>query len=308
MRLFDLHCDTIYECLRLEQQLGANCLAIDLERGCAYDGWVQTFACWISDDLRGEDAWNDFLRQSAFFEQQLHAQQKLVRYNGQLVPGKCNAILSVEGGAVLGGKLERIGELAKRGVKMLTLCWNDKNELASGALAKGGFTEFGRQCIPELERSGIVVDVSHLNEQGFWELCELAKEPFIATHSNSAAVHRHPRNLTDDQVGEILSRGGLIGLNFYIKFLSRKRNPDFSVLKWHIDHFLELGCEDILALGSDFDGASMPDFLHGIERIANLYQSMVEYYGQKLADKILFENANRFFEHRMGKTGPCGEE
>ena len=141
------------------------------------------------------------------------------------------------------------------------------------------------------------MDVSHLNEPSFWELCDFAEKPFIATHSNAKAVCNHPRNLTDDQIIEIRNRKGLIGLNFYLDFLAERTPVIMQNLFQHIGHFLNLGCQDVLAIGSDFDGATVPEWLCGIETVANLYENMVEYYGRDIANKIYFENAQNFFSH-----------
>lgn len=297
MNYFDLHCDTIYECLKTNQQLDHNDLSIDLYRGQSCSNWVQTFAFWISDDLRGEAAYQDFLRQYDFFQSQLEQNTQLRLYDGKAFSNYCNAILSVEGGAVLAGKIERIQELSKRGIRMLTLCWNGENEIAGGALSQGRFTKFGKQVVKELEQQGIIVDVSHLNEPSFWELCDFAEKPFIATHSNAKAICNHPRNLTDDQIIEIRNRKGLIGLNFYLDFLAERTPVIMQNLFQHIDYFLNLGCQDVLAIGSDFDGATVPEWLCGIETVANLYENMVEYYGRDIVNKIYFENAQNFFSH-----------
>lgn len=299
MDYFDLHCDTIYECARLKKEMRHNNISVDLCRGTAYDRWIQIYAIWINDNLRGEAAFNDFLRQYDFFMEQYKKNDELALLGKEPESNKCSAILSVEGGAALAGNIDRVKEFADKGIRMLTLVWNEPNEIASGALSEGGFTEFGVECVAELERNDIIVDVSHLNDQSFWELCEFAEKPFIATHSNAREICGHPRNLTDEQIKKILSQGGIIGLNFYKRFLTDRKRVKRQDLFDHIDHFLKLGCEDILAIGSDFDGATVPDFLAGIEYIAKLHKDMVECYGHILADKICFANAYDFYLKNM---------
>jgi membrane dipeptidase len=144
---------------------------------------------------------------------------------------------------------------------MLTLTWNGKNDIASGNDTADGMSDFGREAVRALEDHRIVVDVSHLNDAGFADLLHVATRPFVASHSNSRAVCPHPRNLTDAQFGEIRDRGGLVGINYYRAFIAdvpAGKDVTFDQLSRHIDHFLSLGGEKVLALGSDFDGSDTP--------------------------------------------------
>ena len=205
-------------------------------------------------------------------------------------------MLTVENGSALAGRLERIETLAKDGVRMLTLTWNGENELGSGNETDHGLSPFGREAVRELERQGILVDASHLNDRGFDDLLGVAEKPFVASHSNARAVCGHKRNLTDEQIRELVRRKCLIGLNFYSAFLREDGCPATPDDLWrHAVHFLELGAEHCLALGSDADGADLPPCLDGPSAFAGLYQYFLDRgLPPALADRIFWKNALSF--------------
>lgn len=297
IKVFDLHCDTASTCLAKKQDLFLNNCQLDLKRGNQFQKWIQTFAFWIDDRYRGEDAWQDFEQQYAFFTAQCDRYADAVRHfsdSGSVCEYCCNVLLSIEGGAVLGGRLERIAELKKRGIRFFTLVWNEKNEIASGAQAAGGLTAFGKEAVAELERNRILVDISHLNDESFYDLIQLTQQPLIATHSNARAVCDHPRNLTDDQIEYLIAHHGLIGMNFYPLFVNLQKDCTFAELFRHVEHILALGGERVLALGSDFDGADMPNVLSNVKKLETLYQSMVKCFGKKITDRIFYQNALDF--------------
>ncbi len=299
MSFFDFHCDTVYEATLNEASLFENSLAIDIKRGETLYPWIQTFAFWIPDEYRGDDAYQFFKKQYNYFKKQCEEIDELRLYSGGELDQKgCYAVLAVEGGAVLGGKLERIDNLKEAGISVLTLCWNDENEIASGAKAVGGITSFGRKVVKELERSNIIIDVSHLNEESFWGVAKLASHPFVATHSNAYSVCPHIRNLKDDQIKAIRDVGGLIGLNFYIEFLGGDSKNGIDSLIRHAEHFLKLKCENILVIGSDFDGAKMPDDIVDISYIPKLKERFTSEFGVDLTEKIFFNNARDFFDRQ----------
>lgn len=298
MRYFDLHCDTIYECVKQNLSLQKNELAIDLNRGKAFSTWVQTFGFWIPDCFRGEEAYDCFLKQYNYFQSACSELEDLQPYHtGMEKPHCCNGLLAVEGGAALKGDLDVIWDFKRKGIRMLTLTWNGKNEIAAGAAEDGGLTSFGERAVTELEQAGIIIDLSHLNETSFWDVLKRTTRPMVATHSNADAICHHQRNLKDAQIKAIIERGGLIGINFFVDFLSNAEITDtFETLGKHIDHFLSLGCEKHLAIGSDFDGAKMPNSLEGIECIPNLYKFVQKRYGNFFAERLFFENASEFFK------------
>ena len=295
MNFFDLHCDTVSRCyfksIIGKKSILKNNFHIDLERGkSTFEKWVQTFAFWIDDKIRPERAYRSFLKQYEYFQK-----FSLPLYSGNFDLDFC-AVLMVEGGLLIGKDIHKIDELKKRNIKILTLTWNHENDIASGALALGGLKPFGKQVVFELENQNIVVDVSHLNEESFWDVARVAKKPFIATHSNARKMCENVRNLKDDQINEIKNRKGIIGLNFYKLFLGKDSKDGIGALVRHIDHFLMLGCEDILAIGSDFDGADMPDDIKDITSVLDINRAICENFGDAIAGKIMFENARRFFE------------
>ena len=186
---------------------------------------------------------------------------------------------------------------------MLTLTWNGENGLGSGRQTDHGLTPFGRAAVPALEEAGILVDVSHLNDQGFRDVLELARRPFAASHSNSRTVCPHPRNLTDWQARELAARDCLIGLNYYSPFLRADGQPaGLDDLCRHAEHLLTLGAEDCLALGSDFDGADLPPCLDRCERVPALLERLQTEFGTALAEKLAWRNARSFFEKNL--AGP----
>ena len=214
---------------------------------------------------------------------------------------KCAALLSVEGGAVLDGKLENIEKLKKDGVKMMTLTWNGANELASGNVnPEMGFTAFGREAVREMERQNIIVDVSHLNDKGMEELMGFATKPIIATHSNLRSVCSHKRNVTEEMFKYIVEHKGLCGLNLLHGFVSDEPMKDSKAeLFRHVYRMLELGGEDVIACGSDFDGG-ITSQMDNPALFASFGDYMVDHgISRRVSDKIMFENALHFFEENI---------
>ncbi len=308
MRYFDLHCDTITECAAGGKQLAENDLGVSLRKAACFDEWRQFFAIWIPDSMRGPEALAYFDSVYAYFLAQLANNARSIvfcREKADFLSTRRNsrdyALLSVEGGAVLAGKMQTLSYLRERGVRLLTLTWNGDNEIGSGYLKpESGLTDFGKALIPEMERQGVIVDVSHLSDRGFYEVEALAKRPFIATHSNARAVCPHGRNLTDEQFCLLRDRGGLVGINFYKAFLREGPGACMQDILRHIDHFLALGGENVVCMGSDFDGAEVPADLGDIEGVPRLRRLMRQHgYSEALIERLLFRNAAEFFRRNL---------
>ena len=310
--MFDLHCDTLTHgdhhtvtpgCSPLDEPL----CQLSLSRMPAGTRWVQCYAIFIPDDKRGAEGaaffahWAGVIAQAA---EKQSARMGWCRTGKELTEtldaGKFAGLLTVEGGSALGGRLERVDTLWNAGVRMMTLTWNGKNELASGHDTAEGFSAFGREAVAAMEERGIVVDVSHLNDQGFEELLGIAKKPFAASHSNARSVCKHRRNLPDDFIREMVKRGGLIGLNYCQDFLSDDGRGNLEDLWRHVERFLELGAEQCLALGSDYDGANIHPDLDGVEKSLGIYPFLLERgLSEETAGNILFGNAWRFFQQAL---------
>ena len=306
MNYFDLHCDTLGECLRTKDSLYHNRGQLSVDKG-SFDRWVQCFAIWIPDEVRGWEAVALVENAGRFLQEECERhQEKMLLYkkSGDLVravrEGKLCAVFTVEGGGALGGDLKNVERFARLGVKMITLTWNGPCELGDGTdVSRGrGLTSFGKTAVMEMERLGIAIDISHAGESLFWDTAQVVSGPLVASHSNAQHVCSHRRNLSDEQIQELLRRRGLIGLNFHRPFLEEdpERANFFSIIR-QAEYFLSLGCQDILAIGSDFDGAQMPKDLGGIDGIPALYELFLkENYSEETVRKIFFENARIFFD------------
>lgn len=307
--IIDLHCDTLTRDMWASQPPSCGPLcnsSYHIALGKMPPGlrWVQCFAIFVPDNYRGEDAIAFFDRYRAVFDRQMvvHGDKisscrSFADMEQAMEAGKFAAVLTVEGGAVLAGRPERAQVLRDAGVRMLTLTWNGPNELGSGHDSAMGLTECGREAVAELERCGVLVDVSHLNDRGFEDLLSVAKKPFVASHSNARAVCTHRRNLPDAFIREIAARGGLIGLNYSRDFLSDSGRGSLDDLYRHVCHFLELDAGACLALGSDFDGTDVHPDLDSVEKSVSIYSYLTRHgIPEDTADDILFGNAWRFFK------------
>lgn len=309
--LIDLHCDTL-TCCGLPGAAARDTLD-DPDRVLSLSAlprgthWAQFFAIFTPDELRGQAAADYFAAHRANFDRQMEQFAHRVspcRTAGDMeqawAEGKTAAFLTVENGSVLAGRMDRVDALAEAGVKAVTLTWNGENEIGSGHTTDHGLSPFGKAVIPELERRRILVDVSHLNDAGFRQVLDIARRPFAATHSNARAVCPHRRNLTDDMIREMAARRCLIGLNYYVDFLSGAGGALPEDLRRHVEHFFALGAGDCLALGSDFDGADLPEWLSTPEQAAGLYQRFLDWgLTEEQAEGILWKNALRFLRENL---------
>ena len=304
MRLFDLHCDTLTECWRHGESLCCNERHVDLKRGGDYRPWYQTFAVFVPDTVRGAAR----IRYARRVLEFAHAQEKRLAQQLTLIDRdlaaaqdihRCGGILAIENGAAFGGKIETIARFEALGVRSVTLTWNGSNELGHGCLSgcNDGLTAFGKRAVREMLRCGIVPDVSHLNEAGFWDVATLSDRPFLASHSLSRAVCEHPRNLTDAQFKELRRRGGVVGLSFVEAHLGE---ASFEAVYRHLAHFLALDGERTVALGGDLDGTALPAEWDGIA----VYDGLFEYLlgrglSEALLDRLFFQNAFDFYANTL---------
>ena len=270
--------------------------------------WAQCYAIWIPDnegDEKADISAIDWYREAVtWFKGQMEQcgdrieqARSFSDIPGILDAGKVAAVLTVENAACLDAGLEVVDEFAEDGVLIAGVTWNYRNVLGSGNnYPDEGLTDLGREYVAALEEHGIVADVSHLNEKGFWELESVATKPYVATHSNARSLCNHLRNLTDDQFRAIADRGGIVGLNFNDGFVREGGCAyTFEELAAHVEHWLDLNGEDVIAFGSDRDGAAIPTWLADCSSQEYLFERFSEHLGEQITRKLFFENAMRFF-------------
>lgn len=314
--VFDLHCDTAVELFQQKKDWRQNDLQLDLNRADRLMSHIQVYAfCCVYDKnyeplTRGE-AEQKFISALMDFYDRLerHKQtHRLCRCTEDLIQtvkeGKHAVFLSLEGPEVIGCDPGRLEELKSLGIVMTTLTWNHRNLLAGSHATGEGLTPEGKAFVRRAQELGIVIDVSHLSEQAFWDLCDITSAPIVASHSNSRAVCDHSRNLTDKQFKTICNFGGLVGLNLYSPFLRAEGRADFGDVKRHIDHFLELGGGHHLSLGGDLDGCDeLPVGFTGVDCYNDLGRHlMAQGMEEEQVLHIMNNNAARFFIQHLQKS------
>jgi len=173
----------------------------------------------------------------------------------------------------------------------MCLTWNHRNELADGVFEQesgGGLTLFGRNVVKEMNRLGMLIDVSHLGEKGFWDVIECSKSPIAATHTNAKTVCNHQRNLNDEQIKALASSGGVIGINMYSPHLTDNSKATISDVIAHIEHVISIGGEDCVGIGADFDLIEdTPEGINGTEDMYKLFDELFKLnYPQRIIEKI----------------------
>lgn len=303
MRFFDLHCDTITELEKKKWSLACNDGHISLDRAGCFSQYVQDYAVFIPDEYRGKAAVEYFDRVYDFYKKQM-TENGITEYHEGLNT-QFRSVLSVEGAAAMGGTIEGLHHLAACNVKLITLTWNGRNELASGCFDDEdiGITGFGKAAVREMENLCIAADVSHLSKKSFYDLADIAEKPFLASHScvdiidNYKAKHR---NLTEDQIRIIAEHNGVIGINLWKMLLGNGDDNSADAVLRHMTKMIEIGGEDVIAMGTDFDGCDIHPELAGIEKISFLCEYLsLHGFNDVLLDKIFFANADRFFSNLL---------
>lgn len=302
MIVVDAHCDTITTIMETGEQLCENKSHIDLKRLKQYDNYVQFFAAFISPEhakmgalCRTIDIIDRLYKE---IENNKDDIMLCCNYNDIMAATQANkiaAVLTIEGGDALEGSLSALRMVYKLGVRAITLTWNYRNQIADGvadAITGGGLTPFGKNVVAEMNRLGMLVDVSHLSEAGFWDVINTTKMPIIASHSNAKKICKHRRNLTDEQLLALKKNGGVTGINLCPDFIKNDGKASIKDVIEHIEYIVALTGEDTLGLGADFDGIdSTPLGLEGVECINNLLNELLKLnYSENLVNKIAGQN------------------
>ena len=268
--VLDLHCDTILALLGQSGNeagsLRRNAGHIDLERASALGGYAQCFACFTTpmmEEYRHISPVVAFERELATIQREVDKHKRLMSIAYSMADveanrekGKMSAILTIEGPAGFGFDPELLESMFLAGFRISTLGWNESNPLTGSNQTGGGLTDLGKAYVRQAQSLGILVDVSHISDEGFWDIMKITQAPVIASHSNSRALCNHSRNLTDDMFCAIRDSGGVVGINQFADFLGQK--PTLDTVCDHIFHFLELDPEGRhVALGGDLDGCEV---------------------------------------------------
>ncbi len=216
--------------------------------------------------------------------------------------GKISGILSVEDGRAVAGKMENLRWLRKIGVRMMAPLWNHENCFGfpnsdDSVIMQKGLTVFGKEAISVMNDLGILIDVSHLNNGGFWDVVKLTQKPFVASHSNCRAIASHRRNLSDEMIRALANKGGVMGLNFYGPFLNADASGMESRIPQmirHVKHMINVGGSDTPAIGTDFDGMNGDFEISECSKMQLLFEAMErEGFTMEEIEKIAYKNVER---------------
>lgn len=293
MFICDCHCDTLTELYKKQTSLYSNDQHFDIKRQIELGGGLQFCAIFVPTH---EFRYYGGLRYTLCLLDKYRQEIKKMQADGidvlpvltkedaaDVLNHKAATLLAIEEGGAIDGSLEALRCLYDLGLRAMTLTWSNRNDIADGineAATGGGLTVFGRQVVQEMNKLGMLVDVSHIAPAGFWDVIETSSKPIIATHSNAKSLCSHPRNLDNKQIAAINENDGLIGITFAGQFLEEDYNDACidSVYR-HIDYMLNLmGNDEHIGFGSDFDGISHPPYnIKGVQD----YRPLIEYLQSK---------------------------
>ena len=357
MKVIDMHCDTIYKLLCLQERgepenLRQNRRHLDLLRMQDSHYLLQNFAMFVELGCDG-DPWERVCRLYQHYQMELERNQDILApvlcyedIAANEAAGKLSAMLTVEEGGVCKGEVEKLRKLYEMGVRMMTLTWNFPNEIGhpnfNMALGKkasetkrawekcepgteeherkyreaqeafevfnhtcntvGGLTEKGKEMVAEMERLGMIPDVSHLSDAGFYDVLAVTGKPFVASHSNARSVCPCVRNMTDDMIRKLAERGGVMGLNYCADFLEEKpvgveNQGSIAAVARHARHIADVGGIEVLGLGSDFDGISVYEEIPGAQGMEALWEGMHKAgFTERQLDMIFYRNVLRVYK------------
>lgn len=340
MKIADMHCDTISEIWESRkqsasqkggspQQLYRNDLHIDIRKMKKAGYLLQNFALYV-DLKKGLDPFEYVMELIDVFREEMGKNKNdigVIKTYDEILAnerqGKMSALMTIEEGGCCKGEIGNLERLYQLGARMMTLTWNYPNELASpnlfiksaekGSTLKNdegfslfdsskGLTEKGFFFIQRMEELGMIIDVSHLSDAGFWDIVQHTKKPFVASHSNARALCGHCRNLTDDMIRAVAGRGGVIGLNFYGCFLNETNDSHSRVARMaaHARHMLNVGGSGCLGLGSDFDGISGELEIQDCSQMQKLVEGLerAHFTGTEI-ENILWRNVMRVYREML---------
>jgi len=325
MKVIDLHCDTLMGLNKarrhgIEKTFGKNDLHVDLEKLKAGEYLLQCFAAFtdarkspsspLLEVLQEIDLFHEIMKE---FKDHLAPVLSFADIERNRKEGKISALLTIEDGGVTEGDLSVLRMVHRLGVRMITLTWNYENPIGYPASdfdkkvrsTHKGLKEEGLAFLFEMERLGIMVDVSHLSDEGFYDVARHGKKPFLASHSDARRLCNHPRNLTDDMLKVLAEKGGLVGMNYYLGFLNQDRDRlhergTAETVADHMEHIRKVAGIDVIALGSDFDGIEETLDLTDASKMP-LLVTVLERRGFKASEieNIFSQNALRFFRELL---------
>lgn len=306
MFICDCHCDTLTELYNKNASLYENEQHFDIKRQIALGGGLQFCAIYVPTEVF---RYQGGLRYTLCLLDKYNQEIKKLHENGidvlqvrtaedagNVLKHKAATLLAIEEGGAIDGSLEALRCLYELGVRAMTLTWSNRNDIADGINEEAtgsGLTLFGKQVVAEMNRLGMLVDVSHISTAGFWSVIETSTKPIIATHSNAKSLCAHPRNLSDEQIKALAQNGGLAGITFAGQFLEEDwRNACIESVYKHIDYMLNLiGNDDHIGFGSDFDGISHPPYnIQGVQDYKPLIEYLSKYYSNETINKITHQN------------------
>lgn len=309
IKVMDAHCDALlkmWEETDIDFAKGDQRLQVSVPEMDRGNVQVQVFDIYVPERVSVGSKFDAAIEMVEIFHQKVAGDKlKAILTKADLqecvLKDQKGAILFVEGADSIGDSLARLQTLYRLGVRGMGLTWNFRNAVADGCHEPnpGGLSLFGRKVIEEMNRLGMMIDVSHLAEPGFWDVLELSSAPVIASHSNAKSLCGHQRNLTDQQITALIQNGGVMGLTFVTMFVSdEKRKIWIDDLLRHLDHVCSLGGVDHVAFGSDFDGIS--ETFGDLTRTGDyplLVEALLKHYKEADVKKFMHENWLRVFQN-----------
>lgn len=321
MKFIDLHCDTLMQAYEKSYtDIYETDTSLDIKRMNEAGQMAQFFAIFMPPESGSMYADKNYTDEKYIeytmkvFKNSIKAHNDIIEFAGTYSDiienarnNKMSALLTFEDGRAIDSSFENLKEYYNRGIRLISLTWNFENcfgfpNSKDVDIMKRGLKKFGKEAVEYMNELGIIVDVSHLSDGGFYDVASISKKPFLASHSNSRSITNHPRNLTDEMLKILANRGGITGINFESSFLKNpssdgKINSDSKIeyMVQHIAHIRNVAGIDALALGSDFDGIGGNLEVSEPRKVYLIFEALKKQgFSENDIEKIAYKNALRF--------------
>ena len=322
MKFIDMHCDTLgMFAMKPDHSIYENNLQVDFMKMKKGDRLAQFFAIFfppmemfkqrgvdITDEMLYNLLKDGFYREIAAHGDIIAQAKNAADIEANLARGKMSGILTIEDGRMINGDLDMLKKVYDDGVRAISLTWNFENcfgypNSTDPEIMNKGLKPFGIEAIKMMNELGILVDVSHLSDGGFYDVAKYTTKPFVATHSNARSMSPHQRNLTDDMIKILGEKGGVTGLNFAPEFINPNKEPGFTPVEGivrHAKHLANIGGIDCVGIGSDFDGIQGEQEVHNSSEMPKLADALAKAgFHESEIEKIFYKNVLRVIKESM---------